>query len=171
MSVLLIFSFSTLEGKHLELVEVAGSCKKLREVLKDFNFSDLPHTEKSTAYSVARDPRGYSEMPAVDEEKAKKRRKSNIVCKAGPNKRGMECGKSMSHWSSYKTHLRDFHPANQWNWPKKAKRPTLTNKATHDGEDEGEPEKVTCYLCNPHKEVGAGANTRTNTTCRVGNSW
>ena len=154
-----MFSFSALEGKHPQLVEAAASCRKLRDVLKDFDFSDLPHTDKSPAYKIVRNPKGYTEVPATDPEKRKQRRLSNIKCKAGLNKNGLECGKPMSRWSSYKTHLKDFHTdgtngtTKQWIWPKGAKRPT---KPVHGpNEHEAEQEMVTCYLCNPHKELAS----------------
>ena len=149
-------SFSHLEEKNPALADAATSIRRLRDSIKSFDFSDLPHTDKSPLFSVATDPKGYTEQnPCANPH----RRASNIVCKAGMTKFNKKCGKSFATWHSLKQHLRDFHTEStdqtpgQWTWPKKQKKPT--HPVYGDHEDEAETEMITCYLCNPPKQFPA----------------
>ena len=154
-----MFFFSNLEKKNPALVKASTSIRNLRDSIKSFDFSDLPHTEISTAYSVTTDPKGFTEFNPVANPN---RRQSNIKCKAGNTKFGKTCGKSMAKWSSLKQHLRDFHTngtkddegnetPKQYEWPAKSKKPVLP--VYNEDEDEAEPEMIICFLCNPRKNI------------------
>ena len=147
--------FSNLEEKNLALARASTSIRNLRDSIKSFDFSDVPHSDKSPLFSVTSDPEGYTEQPAVSN---RNRRLSNIICKAGKTKFDKNCGKSFATWSSLKQHLRDFHTVikddteeGQYQWPKGSRKPTVP--VYGDNEEEAETEMITCYLCNPPKLI------------------